>query len=381
LSKPSSQHTVRKNTLLNILTVCISLGLSLLAAEYILAWNQQRIQSSEVMEPGLIRYDAQIGWRLNANWQGRHSHYDYEAHYSTNAYGFRGDVNLVKKPADTERLALLGDSFTFGLGVNDDETFAVGLSRLDQGREYLNLGFPGYSTDQEYLYIEQFHRTFNIDHIVLIIYLGNDLLDIALDYPLQADNAKPYFSLNARSELMLENTPVPRDKKPAALRSRNISSIVFAEALAEFQSPVSKLVNSSHIVKMIVPEPSTDRIVLERIMAERLITQGDLMKALIDQFSVFSTENNMAFSIAVLPGRSFVEFPDSNAAAFQEYARTMIEQHTTKQEIIFMDVATSLRNLWDNVGGSNWYYPHEGHFTAKGHAIVAKILLEKLEEE
>lgn len=373
------KQNTHNNTLLNFITVSISLVLSLIAAEYVLGWNQQRIQSSEVMQPGLIRYDAGIGWRLNSNWQGQHSHYDYDVSYTTNPYGFRGDADFSKPSAGVARIALLGDSFTFGLGVNDDETFAVELSRRDQSREYLNLGFPGYSTDQEYLYLKQFHSIFDIDHTVLLIYLGNDILDNALDYPLQADNAKPFFSLNAKGQLLLENTPVPRQRKPAILRSRDINSIVFADTLVQYQSPIYKLAEHSHLLKMIMPEPKVDRNILEDIMAKRLVTQSDLIKALIDQIAIFSKENNMALSIAVLPGRSFVEFPDSYAAVFQEYVRGIIQQHTSQQQLVFMDVATLMRESWIASGSPKWFHPNEGHYTRKGHTIVADILLKALE--
>jgi hypothetical protein len=140
---------MNRNTLTNFLLFCASLAFSLLVAEYILDWNQSRISSSEQMSPGLITYDNELGWRLNPNWQGSHEHYDYSVRYTTNHLGFRGQFERDRKHGVRTRYAMLGDSFTFGLGVEDKNTFTVELNDMDSSNEYLNLGVPGYSTDQE----------------------------------------------------------------------------------------------------------------------------------------------------------------------------------------------------------------------------------------
>ena len=72
---------------------------------------------------------------------------------------------------------------------------------------------PGYSTDQEYLLVKERVVYFQPDVILLVVYLANDLFDNTLPYPLQADNAKPYFE-NTDQGLTLCNQPVPREKKP-----------------------------------------------------------------------------------------------------------------------------------------------------------------------
>jgi lysophospholipase L1-like esterase len=66
--------------------------------------------------------------------QVRHNHYDY-----------RGGEFEEVKPAGVYRVAVMGDSFTYGNGVREDERFSnlVGAALRDRHVEVLNFGFPG----------------------------------------------------------------------------------------------------------------------------------------------------------------------------------------------------------------------------------------------
>jgi hypothetical protein len=127
-------------------------------------------------------------------------------------------------------LALVGDSFAFGQGVNDDQTLVHHLNRLSEGRKtHLNFAVPGYSTDQQLLLVRQRVWLFGPETVVLVVYLGNDLFDNMLAYPLQGDQGKPRFHLQGDGRLGLRNVPVPLEGKPAAARGKTLSSIVLGE--------------------------------------------------------------------------------------------------------------------------------------------------------
>jgi hypothetical protein len=132
-----------------LFTLFISLLVSLGAIEGFLQYQDHQIAQSDKMDPGLIFYDPELGWQLAPHWSGSHQHYDFNVDYHINYTGLRADPQEAQsKP----RVAVLGDSFTFGIGVDDTETF-VSLLNADEELpgSYVNLGVPGYSTDQEYL--------------------------------------------------------------------------------------------------------------------------------------------------------------------------------------------------------------------------------------
>ena len=67
---------------------------------------------------------------------------------TVNALGLRGDVPQMPRPANEERIVILGDSTFFGFGVADQHTMASVLEGQLVGATTINGGIPGYSTAQ-----------------------------------------------------------------------------------------------------------------------------------------------------------------------------------------------------------------------------------------
>jgi hypothetical protein len=91
--------------------------------------------------------------------------------YSNNSLGWRGHQEY-REPKQTDyRVLFLGDSFTYGIGVNDDQTFAarVGqdLTADHLSVEVMNAGCPGKGTDYELKCFQTVGRKFHPDLTVL----------------------------------------------------------------------------------------------------------------------------------------------------------------------------------------------------------------------
>jgi len=99
----------------------------------------------------------------------------------TNALGLRGGPVSAEKAADAYRILVIGDSFAFGFGVEDDEALpaqlAAQLSLARPGVEVINAGVPGWSADDYYLFLET--RGFALEpDLVLLAPTENDLGDL-----------------------------------------------------------------------------------------------------------------------------------------------------------------------------------------------------------
>ena len=98
-----------------------------------------------------------------------------------NALGLRGPPTTLAKPDGVLRVAVVGDSVTFGVGVSDEETWPAVLGRTlgpvlaTEGLrcEVLNFGVTGYSSQDEARLIEGRVLAFAPDLVVVGYYLND----------------------------------------------------------------------------------------------------------------------------------------------------------------------------------------------------------------
>jgi lysophospholipase L1-like esterase len=139
-----------------------------------------------VLETGFIAYDLATGGSLSAqrapdlsfgvrSWK---VHHELRPGYSnpavrTNSFGLRSPEVAVPKPAGTFRVLLLGDSFTFGLRVADEQVFARRLEQQLRERyqresiEVVNAGVLSYCPLLEYLQYRHYLHVLEPDVVVL----------------------------------------------------------------------------------------------------------------------------------------------------------------------------------------------------------------------
>ncbi|OMH25696.1 SGNH/GDSL hydrolase family protein [Motiliproteus sp. MSK22-1] len=351
-------------------------------SESFLSHYQKKINTDSAMTPGFLQYHSQFGWVLSKNWQGEHQHHDFKVNYKTNADGYR-HIQTPDKSKISSTVALIGDSFTFGIGVNDPETFTSKLNQADSSREYINLGIPGYSTDQQYLLLKYRHSRLKADHYILMFYLGNDFLDNALSYPLQAEQAKPYFVLNSNNQLEPHNYPVPKAAKPAEEKTKSLSSIAYGNELPT-RGVMQQLISSSVILPRIFGSPGlTDEQQEEafNVLNSRLQQQKDLLKALFKNLKKDAVSKGYKFTVALLPGQSYVASPHSYAATFQEFVRKTVAEQAAVNNMDIIDMASRMSELKSAKALKGLlFHPNEGHLTTYGHQVVADSIQTYLSE-
>lgn len=104
----------------------------------------------------------------------------YGRQIRTNSEGFRDREFAVPKPSGTYRILTMGDSFTWGVGLDVEETIPKLLeARLNTSSgmrrfEVINAAIPGYNTLQEMRLLKKRGLKFEPD-MVLLIYNLNDV--------------------------------------------------------------------------------------------------------------------------------------------------------------------------------------------------------------
>ena len=155
-------------------------------------------------------WNARRGWALKANL--RDVPVQRGKTLSSNSRGVRGTAEHaeVKSPGVT-RILVVGDSFTFGEDVGDDETYSHQLQALLPGTEVINLGVHGYGHDQMLIYLQEVAGYYQPD-VVILGFLTQDMERNVLSF---RDYAKPRFVLDG-GRLVLKNSPVPSPAETAS---------------------------------------------------------------------------------------------------------------------------------------------------------------------
>jgi hypothetical protein len=112
-------------------------------------------------------YSPDLGYVLRPGSEGVHSSLEYSNAFKINSFGVRDDENSLDNP----RLVFLGDSFTMGWGVDENQTYAD-LTGRKLGVNTLNAGISSYGTYREMLIFSKIKRD-SVD-LVVLQYCDND---------------------------------------------------------------------------------------------------------------------------------------------------------------------------------------------------------------
>jgi len=106
--------------------------------------------------------------------------FEYTAH--VNSHGYRGKEFSAEKPEGVTRIMAVGDSFTFGVGAPDDETFAAlleqGLRKKGFSVEVINAGIGHASTIRHWDNLQKIHLRYQPDMVILFF----DMTDVWDDW-------------------------------------------------------------------------------------------------------------------------------------------------------------------------------------------------------
>jgi hypothetical protein len=159
-----------------------------------------------------FRFDPSLGWSGRPDASGMFAAETFRVQVTHNASGHRASV-----PPSVEgkrNVIVLGDSFAWGWGVEDDESFAEQMMQVDDAFNVYNLGGPGYGTDQEYLLLRSFleQHPYLEPEAVVLQFFENDWFDN--DDVWRYGYPKPRFE-RGPDGLELVNVPVPNVRKRA----------------------------------------------------------------------------------------------------------------------------------------------------------------------
>jgi lysophospholipase L1-like esterase len=182
-----------------------------------------------------------------------------------NRDGLRDEEHPLEKPADTIRIAVLGDSYTEALQVDARDAYSGVAERALRRRapaggrriEFINFGVSGYGTAQELLMLRNYVWRYDPD-VVLVAFCHNDIEDNSRE--LGGGPARPYFVLEG-DELRLDNSFRQSEQ--------------YRTALTPYEQRKAWLVNRSYLLQVLKRAKWNWRLRREQVRAsERVVADA-----------------------------------------------------------------------------------------------------------
>jgi hypothetical protein len=187
-----------RHSLKNLLGICTLTAIGILSA---LVICEIGLSIANSRFPYFYAYDASRGWALRPGAAGLYRR-EGGSQVQINSAGFRDREHSVAKPADTVRIAVLGDSYVEAIQVPLEKTFGAVIERnLNEASslsgkhvEVMNFGVDGYGTAQELLTLREKVWQYSPDYVVLAFFPGNDVRNNSIS--LEPDQCRPFFVLH-----------------------------------------------------------------------------------------------------------------------------------------------------------------------------------------
>lgn len=342
------------NFLLVIAACCCGI---LIAELFVALVMPQQVRMATTPAGFFLRYDPDIGW-VNQDGAERVAEPQKNVppyRVRINSLGYRGPAVAIPKPRGTRRIVFLGDSNTFGYGIQEVERFSDLLTaHAPPGTDILNLGVFGYGTDQEAIYLEQNGLRFAPDMVVLAVSAG-DLSDVMSS--VNAGAAKPFCRIKD-GKLTINNIPVPPSTPLLSSRSLNSRGKVF-------------LYKHSHLYRLLLSQV----LVLNRYMTDTVQEMDEkegfeVMVEIIKGMKQVCAEGGIGFKVLLISHGEWIEGMRRSGSARIGYYQPL-KQVLTASGIEVID-PTDAFVKWQ--GEPLFFTDDAVHLTPAGNRLIAREL-------
>ena len=312
-----------------------------------------------VAESLYTEYDRELGWVSLPNVYLPNM-YGPGKYLRTDSQRFRDNADFAPiVPYGKARIICSGDSFTFGFGVDNDNTWPQLLATRAPNLETVNMGQGGYGADQAYLWYKRDAAALNHDIQIFAIILP-DLY--RMQHPLFNGYGKPVLAVE-NDRLVTTNVPVPR------------SLTVRSPRLLRVQNAVLNL-SITRLLRRIL---GLDTLEVTETQKERNRETAEIVWPMLDDLRDMNRARNSVLVLAYLPTRE--EYGADLGASWRKF----LAGYARQRGVPFIDMVDDFRRLpasevdklFIATGALN-FPGAAGHYTEAGNAFVADLIYRQL---
>lgn len=341
------------------------------------------------------QYHKTLGWVNKPHADGYfYIKRNIKFHRHHNNHGLRSLRDTkYEKPPGVKRILLIGDSFFWGYGVDDEYVISEVMQKLlGNSIEVLNGAVTGYGTDQELLWLLGYGLKYSPDIVILGIFPLNDLNEIS--HSIMYGYPKPIFSIED-GELRLFNVPVPDTREtrrkafeePQTILGRIKKFLRFHTHTYPF---LAKRINAipgvrQFLLKIGLAEEYTQALPGVKNLVLKPDTVLPLFESLIKEMSSICNENGAQFVMVFIPEKENTpgaalkyEGVTDDAAERNSYYSRYLKNLSSKNRIPFIDLLPYVREKHKEGIFIHKPETYDHHWTPAGHRLAAEVILQKI---
>lgn len=334
--------------------------------------------------PAMFRESDVLEFELLPGYKGKYVKEEFDTTITINSKGYRGSEFDLSKNGRF-RVLTIGDSFTLGIGVEDDESYPARMEKILtndnhlKGIEIVNAGFAaGFSPDTYYLYLKERGLKLQPDLILIGFFIGNDI-----------DHGTAFWHKWVRTDgdglpLKIENKGAKVDNGRWVLKKRRLryrlpilkNSHLFHLAIAAGKgfkraltgSPAGSSDSWNEFIYKVVYEERTD-----------FITKKD--QTLFRAMARVAAKEGIPLAVIMIPAREQV-YPDefgllNNRELDLEKPQRIFAEFFQRERIPYLDLLPYLKARSKE---SEFYFRDDMHWNVKGHELASKLIVDFLVE-
>ncbi len=277
-----------------------------------------------------------------------------------NSAGFRDTEHPLEKEPDVYRIAVIGDSFTFGMGVDLKDTYAKKLEQLIRNEkvrcEVLNCGVIGYVMWQNFEVLKRKVLPYRPDLVVLGVFLN----DILMSQPPYKDPS----DWKGRNPFEEKERDSFENKFYVHNYFKNIDRLY--KASNRYRTGYNYLKGIEERKKTVIQNHDWHKIMYGKLEKDKY---RDFALTL-EEFVLAANAANSQVLVTYIPDA--VQLHDPAGQAINRF----IEQTCQKLGVPFVDVSPRFESEPDP--SSLYLFPLDAHTSPKGHQLIAESIAQEI---
>jgi len=369
-----------KNALKNFAALLISLLVGLIIGEFIIS-----IFFPQVISPVQFFYDSKLGGMVPVpNQKGFKSHpREYYYEYQNNEIGMRDTRQLNDYKKYSYKILAIGDSFTYGWGVNDEETFCKLLEKKinKDSVAVLNAGASGSGTDYALRFF-QVRAPELSPKVVLYFYYENDYVDNSENryYTINQDSIVPTVvnaatNLNAIQKNKLANSKIYNwfaSHSHLFNMIRTQVGIIWNKKVKQENQNQQAMLQRARTDNQSVPPNTTKSIEKSKVTNEQFYPTYVYLKALAKNVE---KSGGKFYTFFIPSNKSITEYQNSGTMSHEKVIIDFCKGNNIKV-YSFKDVIMKHKYPF-----KAYYFPTDLHWNKDGNELAANYLYQVLKQE